>query len=77
MISQYSGVLNHGKILFIVRLIHLNTYIITIHSTLRNVTSARVSMPPKVKEVTDENGQKGYTWNVDLMKSEKHWVSWF
>lgn len=34
-------------------------------------------MPPKVVEVTNENGEKGYTWKVDLMKSEKHWTSWF
>lgn len=34
-------------------------------------------MPPKVVEVTNENGEKGYTWKVDLMKSEKHWTSNF
>ena len=39
--------------------------------------SARVSAPPKVKEVKGENGKVHYEWKVDLMNSEKHWMSWF
>jgi len=34
-------------------------------------------MPAKVRQVEDENGEKCYEWKVCLMKSEKHWVSWF
>lgn len=33
-------------------------------------------MPPKVRAV-EEGDKKHYEWKVDLMKSEKHWVSWF
>ena len=41
-----------------------------------NVQSARVSVPPKLKKV-EINGKVAYEWRVDLMKSEKHWMSWF
>ena len=44
--------------------------------TLRNLSSAKVSMPEKVKLTKDEEtGQDVYTWKVDLMKSEQHWMS--
>jgi protein phosphatase methylesterase 1 len=34
-------------------------------------------VPPKVREVKGEDGKVHLEWKVDLMKSEKHWMSWF
>lgn len=44
---------------------------------VRNYESARVSAPPKVRATEKEDGKVVYEWKVDLMKSEKHWMSWF
>lgn len=43
---------------------------------VKNIESARVSAPPKVKEITTD-GKSHFEWKVDLMKSEKHWLGWF
>ncbi|KRX09081.1 hypothetical protein PPERSA_01968 [Pseudocohnilembus persalinus] len=45
--------------------------------TIRNLNSARVSIQSQVKEGTNQYGEKGYVWKVNLMKSEKHWKGWF
>lgn len=43
---------------------------------MKNLESARVSAPPKVKEIISD-GKSHFEWKVDLMKSEKHWLGWF
>lgn len=46
--------------------------------TVKDVTSARVSIPPQLLQ--RENKEKGvteYVWKVDLMASQEHWVGWF
>ena len=40
--------------------------------TVRDLTSAKVSMPAQVEE---KNGE--YFWKTDLMATKPHWVSWF
>jgi protein phosphatase methylesterase 1 len=55
---------------------------------IKNVDSARVSMPSQVKKVeetieNDENGQNAenpqnkYTWRTDLLKTRPFWDEWF
>ncbi len=44
---------------------------------VHNIESAKVSVPPLLKEATDEEGRVYYTWKNDLMKSEKFWMGWF
>ena len=46
-------------------------------NTVRNLFSARVSMPPKVFPVYAEDKKTilRYEWKVDLMKSQEHWIS--
>jgi len=41
--------------------------------TVKDVTSARVSIPPQLVERHD----KDYIWKVDLMHSQSHWSGWF
>ena len=46
--------------------------------TVKDVTSARVSIPPQL--VQRENKEKGvteYVWKVDLMASQEHWIGIF
>lgn len=45
--------------------------------TIRNVDSARISVPPLLKE--DYTGGKvtSYSWITNLMASEKYWTDWF
>lgn len=38
--------------------------------TVRDLRSARVSMPDQVVEKTDENGNKVYVWRTDLLASK-------
>lgn len=45
--------------------------------TVRDVRSARVSMPDQVVEKTDSNGNKVYVWRTDLLASKAYWVEWF
>lgn len=47
-----------------------------ITKTVRNLKSARVSIPSQLVEV-EENGNKIYKWKVDLMKSQVYWKDWF
>lgn len=44
--------------------------------TIKNAESARISVPPLLKEV-ERNGQKLYEWKTDLLASEKYWTEWF
>ena len=46
--------------------------------TVKDVESARVSMPDQVVPVTDENtGITKYVWKTDLLASKDYWESWF
>lgn len=38
--------------------------------TVRDIRSAKVSMPDQVVEKTDEEGNKYYVWRTDLMASK-------
>jgi len=43
--------------------------------TVKDVTSARVSIPPQlVQRENKEKGVKEFVWKVDLMASQEHWV---
>ena len=45
---------------------------------MRDVRSARVSMPAQVVEATDEKtGKTVYVWRTDLLASKQYWVEWF
>lgn len=46
-------------------------------NTIRDRTSARVSMPAQVVEKTDDSGQKVYEWKTDLLATKPYWVEWF
>lgn len=44
-------------------------------STLKNLQSARVSIPPQLREVRDEKGELlKLVWKVDLLQTETHWL---
>ena len=46
--------------------------------TVRDVESARVSMPDQVYAVTDPTtGVTTYKWKTDLMASKPYWEGWF
>ena len=46
--------------------------------TVRDIRSARVSMPAQVVESTDEKtGKSVYVWRTDLLASKEYWVEWF
>lgn len=45
--------------------------------TVRDLKSAKISMPDQVVEKTDENGNKGYVWRTDLMATKPYWIEWF
>ena len=45
--------------------------------TLKNLESARVSMPTKVRERVSDSGEMFYEWKVDLINSEQYWMNWF
>ena len=40
--------------------------------TVRDLTSAKVSMPA---QVTETNGE--YVWKTDLIATKPHWIPWF
>ena len=46
-------------------------------NTVRNLNSARVSMPAQVVEKEDGKGQKMYVWRTDLLASKQYWTEWF
>lgn len=44
----------------------------SVHSgTVKNITSARMSVPSLVKKI--ENDPEKYTWRTNLHKTEKYW----
>ncbi|KAJ8882960.1 hypothetical protein PR048_014799 [Dryococelus australis] len=47
-------------------------------SQVRNLESAKVSVPGQLKKYTD-NAQvaRKYTWRIDLAQTEQHWPGWF
>ena len=45
--------------------------------TVRNLESARVSMPAQVVKQTDSKGQEVYVWRTDLLASKQYWTEWF
>ena len=46
------------------------------NGTIKNLESARISVPPLLKE-EEKNGNKIYLWKTDLMASQKYWTEWF
>ena len=44
--------------------------------TIKNSESARISVPPLLKEVK-KGGKTVYEWKTDLMASQKYWTEWF
>eukprot|EP01017_Pseudomicrothorax_dubius_P021635 TRINITY_DN2328_c0_g3_i1.p1 TRINITY_DN2328_c0_g3~~TRINITY_DN2328_c0_g3_i1.p1 ORF type:complete len:399 (+),score=91.54 TRINITY_DN2328_c0_g3_i1:74-1270(+) len=45
--------------------------------TIKNPESARVGTPAQLIEKENQEGQKYFTWKVDLLQSQKYWTSWF
>ncbi len=45
--------------------------------TVKDIESARVSMPHQVVSKTDESGNTKYVWRTDLMASKPYWEGWF
>lgn len=44
--------------------------------TIKNLESARISVPPLIKEIV-KNDKKIYEWKTNLLASEKYWTEWF
>jgi len=43
--------------------------------TIKDVTSARVSIPPQLALKEDPaKGHKEYVWKIDLMASQQYWL---
>ena len=48
----------------------------SVHSkTVMNAESAKISIPPQLRENTDGSGE--VVWKNDLLQSEKFWLDWF
>ena len=45
--------------------------------TIQNIESARISVPPLLKESKNKKGETVYEWKTDLLTSTKYWVDWF
>ena len=45
--------------------------------TIQNIESARISVPPLLKESKNKKGETVYEWKTDLLASKKYWVDWF
>ena len=46
--------------------------------TVRDIKSAKVSMPAQVVEKTDAKSGKPYwLWRTDLLASKQYWTEWF
>ncbi len=45
-------------------------------STIKNLQSSRISVPPLLEEI-DNNGKKFYKFKTNLMASKKYWNDWF
>ncbi len=45
---------------------------------MKDLESARVSMPPQVVAKTDEaSGNTKYVWRTDLLATKPYWEGWF
>jgi protein phosphatase methylesterase 1 len=45
--------------------------------TVKDIESARVSMPHQVVSKSDDSGSTKYVWRTDLMASKPYWEGWF
>jgi hypothetical protein len=45
--------------------------------TVKDIESARISMPHQVVSKTDDAGNTKYVWRTDLMASKPYWEGWF
>ena len=45
--------------------------------TIKNIESARISVPPLLKEDINKNGVKTYVFKTNLMESKPFWNEWF
>uniref|UniRef100_A0A7S3CPL0 Protein phosphatase methylesterase 1 n=1 Tax=Strombidium rassoulzadegani TaxID=1082188 RepID=A0A7S3CPL0_9SPIT len=45
--------------------------------TVRNVDSAKVSMPAQVIKKADASGKELWVWRTDLLASKQYWTQWF
>lgn len=45
--------------------------------TVKEIESARVSMPHQVVSKADEQGNTKYVWRTDLMATKAYWEGWF
>ena len=45
--------------------------------TIKNIDSARISVPPLLKEDVNKNGTKTYVFKTNLMESKPFWNEWF
>lgn len=43
--------------------------------TIKNLESARISVPSLLKEATDDKGQRSFQWRTNLLSSQKYWTS--
>jgi protein phosphatase methylesterase 1 len=46
-------------------------------NTIKNLESARISVPSLFKETTNKKGEKVFAWKTNLMASQKYWTEWF
>lgn len=44
---------------------------------MKDLSSAKVSMPAQVVEKQDSKGNTIYVWRTDLLASKKYWTEWF
>ena len=66
---------NGRRILFLLKEIYKILNISYRSGTVKDVTSARVSIPPQLVEHEDKaKGIKEYVWKIDLMASQEHWM---
>lgn len=42
--------------------------------TIKRIESARISVPPLLKEYVDKKGETNFVWKTNLMSSQKYWT---
>lgn len=45
--------------------------------TIRNTTSARISVPSLLRSDTSPHSTKSWTWRTDLAATQPYWEGWF
>ena len=45
--------------------------------TIKNINSARISVPPLLKEEISNSGNKTYVFKTNLLESKPYWNEWF